>query len=232
MYHHPAQHRPGVHIGIYTTWCKQGHGGYTNLPPPVHGRGGYPRHTANRPPMRAAPPEADPELCHRFSAVDVDRSGSIDLTELHSALVNGNGTKFDLCTAKVLMNIFDTDQSGKICFHEFQRLWRYIKEWQGVFKHFDRDHSGSIDRHELSAALSNSFGNKLSPMIISLVKHKYAPGPVAGYDPAPYVTLDRFLRACAAVKTLTKAFESVEIDKDGLIQINYEEFMKMALRAP
>jgi hypothetical protein len=55
---------------------------------------------------------------------------------------------------------------------EFQGLWRYIKDWQDVFRHFDRDHSGSIDGRELAAAL-NSFGYKLSPMLLSLVEQKY-----------------------------------------------------------
>lgn len=61
---------------------------------------------------------------------------------------------------------------------EFQGLWRYINDWQRVFKHFDRDRSGSIDGHELSAAL-DSFGYKLSPQLLSLVEQKYGePGLV------------------------------------------------------
>jgi hypothetical protein len=55
---------------------------------------------------------------------------------------------------------------------EFQGLWRYIKDWQDVFRHFDRDRSGSIDGRELAAAL-NSFGYKLSPMLLALVEQKY-----------------------------------------------------------
>jgi len=55
---------------------------------------------------------------------------------------------------------------------EFQGLWRYIKDWQEVFKHFDRDRSGSIDGHELASAL-NSFGYKLSPQLLTLVEMKY-----------------------------------------------------------
>jgi hypothetical protein len=55
---------------------------------------------------------------------------------------------------------------------EFQGLWRYIKEWQDVFKHFDRDRSGSIDGQELSAALK-SFGYQLSPMLLSMIEQKY-----------------------------------------------------------
>jgi len=154
------------------------------------------------------------------------------VTELQSALVNGNWTKFDLDTVKMLMNIFDTDRSGTIGFNEFQGLWRYIKDWQDVFRHFDRDRSGSIDGRELAAAL-NSFGYKLSPMLLTLVEQKYvASGPVGGYGAAPGITFDRFVRACVVVKTLTEAFQSVDTDRDGWIQVNYEQFMKIVLSAP
>lgn len=155
------------------------------------------------------------------------------MTELQSALVNGNFTKFDLDTVKMLMNIFDTDRSGTIGFNEFQGLWRYIKDWQDVFKHFDRDHSGSIDGHELASALS-SFGYKFSPAILSLIEQKYvASGPTAmGYGPSPGITFDRFVRACVVVKTLTESFQAVDTDRDGWIQINYEQFLKIVLTAP
>lgn len=85
----------------------------------------------------------------------------------------------------------DTDRSGTIGFAgkedaseslpwrilrtgpiEFAGLWKYIADWQNVFKHFDRDRSGSIDGHELAQAL-RSFGYTLSPFILSLVEQKY-----------------------------------------------------------
>jgi len=155
------------------------------------------------------------------------------VNELQSALVNGNFTKFDLDTVKMLMNIFDTDRSGTIGFNEFQGLWRYIKDWQGVFRHFDRDQSGSIDGHELASAL-NSFGYKFSAPLLSLIEQKYvASGPAAaGFGPPPGITFDRFVRACVVVKTLSEAFQAVDTDRDGWIQINYEQFMKMVLTAP
>ena len=88
------------------------------------------------------------------------------------ALINGDWSPFDLDTVKLLMNIFDTDRSGTIGFNEvrlasvrakrvfsptipqFAGLWKYIKDWQNVFRHFDRDRSGSIDGAELNQALA------------------------------------------------------------------------------
>lgn len=84
----------------------------------------------------------------------------------------------------------DTDRSGTIGFNEvrgsfmlyeelmilsrvqFSGLWKYIKDWQNVFRHFDRDRSGSIDGQELTQALAQ-FGYNLSPHLMNLVEKKY-----------------------------------------------------------
>jgi len=176
------------------------------------------------------PPGADPQLWHWFQSVDIDRSGAITAEELKQALVNGDWSSFDLDTVKMLMGIFDTDRSGTISFSEFAGLWKYVNDWQGVFRHFDQDRSGSIEGNELQRALSN-FGYNLSPQILSLVEQKYAAPPNA-YGQASGITFDRFVRACVVVKTLTESFTRADTDRDGWIQVSYDQFMQMVLSAP
>jgi len=227
MYHTPSHrsaHRNSSQVSYSQSTAPPPPGQYSR---PQQSQGGY----GYQQPPPGPPNGANPELYQWFSTVDSDRSGQITVTELQSALVNGNWTKFDLDTVKMLMNIFDTDHSGTIGFQEFTGLWKYISDWQGVFRHFDRDRSGSIDGHELSQALA-SFGYKLSPAILTLIEQKYASGPSPGYGPPPGITFDRFVRACVVVKTLTEAFQSVDTDRDGWIQVNYEQFMKIVLSAP
>jgi len=218
--HHPSHsqsHRPQRSSQIYSS---QGAGNIQK-----HGSGGYPGYA------QGPPPGADAQLWEWFSAVDADLSGAIDANELQAALVNGNWTKFDLDTVKMLMNIFDTDRSGSIRFAEFSGLWKYIADWQGVFRHFDRDQSGTIEGRELSEAL-RSFGYNLSPPLLMLIEQKYASGPATGYGPPIGITFDRFVRACVVVKTLTEAFQQADADHDGWVQLNYEQFMKIVLSAP
>jgi len=180
---------------------------------------------------QGTPAGADPQLWQWFTAVDADRSGAISVNELQTALINGNWTSFDLDTVKMLMGIFDVDRSGTISYTEFSGLWKYISDWQNVFRHFDRDHSGSIEGHELAEAL-RSFGYSLSPSLLTLIEHKYASEPSTGYGPPPGITFDRFVRACVAVKTLTESFQRVDTDRDGWVQMNYEQFMSIVLSAP
>lgn len=131
------------------------------------------------------------------------------------------------------MTIFDTDRSGTIGFNEFSGLWKYIKDWQNVFKHFDKDRSGSIDGRELSDAL-RQFGYNLTPQLIQLVERKYGSAPVGppGYDGGGGISFDRFVRACVVIKQLSEAFQRLDTDRDGWVQMSYEQFMETVLKAP
>ncbi|KAF6748716.1 hypothetical protein DFP72DRAFT_556559 [Ephemerocybe angulata] len=154
-----------------------------------------------------------------------------DSVFVERALINGDWTPFDLDTVKMLMTIFDVDRSGTIGFNEFAGLWKYIKDWQNVFKHFDRDRSGSIDGGELREALAQ-FGYNLSPQLLELLQKKYANQAATGRGPAPGISFDRFVRACVVVKQLSESFQKLDSDRDGWIQINYDQFMQTVLSLP
>lgn len=55
--------------------------------------------------------------------------------------------------------MFDQDGSSTINFNEFTSLWNFITQWEKVFRSFDEDRSGAIDKNELRKALT-AFGNK------------------------------------------------------------------------
>jgi peflin len=222
----------GAHGGAHG-----GSGGYGAPPPPGYGSAPNPAGYGggfSGGPARAPPPGADPQLWQWFNTVDTDRSGAITAAELERALVNGDWTPFDLDTVKMLMNIFDTDRTGTIGFNEFAGLWKYIKDWQNVFRHFDRDRSGSIDGQELREALGQ-FGLNLSPPLLETLQRKYdikASGVSQYGGPPPGISFDRFVRACVVVKQLSEAFGKLDTDRDGWIQINYDQFMHTVLSLP
>ncbi|SJX66420.1 related to programmed cell death protein (calcium-binding protein) [Sporisorium reilianum f. sp. reilianum] len=227
-------------------------GGYGAPPPQQQSGYGQQQSSYGAPPQNYGRPQvynastgppagADPQLWQWFIAVDRDRSGQINAQELSQALVNGDWTPFDLDTVKMLMSVFDVDRSGQISFNEFAGLWKYIQDWQGVFRHFDQDRSGSIDQGELANALQ-SFGYRLSPKLLHIVTQKYitsdaaAPGGMPSSGPvrggAPGITFDRFVRACVVIKTLTESFQRHDTQRSGWVQINYDTFMEMCLSAP
>jgi len=184
------------------------------------------------------PPGADPVLWAWFTAVDTDQSGSIHVDELQRALVNGNWSPFDLDTCKMLLNIFDVRKTGSLAFQEFSGMWKYIQEWQTVFRHFDTDSSGSIEGEELANALGR-FGYRLSPYLLSLVERKYATiplnpshQPLYGPRSTAGMTFDRFVRACVVIKSLTETFQSLDMNRNGRVSLDYEQFLAVILSSP
>ncbi|CEG82169.1 hypothetical protein RMATCC62417_16280 [Rhizopus microsporus] len=158
-----------------------------------------------------------------FKAVDTDGSGQLSADELQRALINGDWSPFNIETVRLMVNMFDSDNSGTINFNEFSGLWKYIEDWKKCFQAFDVDRSGSINETEMGNAL-RTFGFNVSPKFINTLIQKfdrYGKGDV---------TFDNFVQACVTVKTLTDSFRQFDNDNDGWIQINYEQFLDLVVR--
>ncbi|WWC70460.1 uncharacterized protein I206_104411 [Kwoniella pini CBS 10737] len=209
------------------------YGQYNQPPPPPpqqqqqwQQQSHHPQQVQASPPMGAD----DAELHRMFVQFDSSRSGDLSTTDLQRLLAKD--TMMDAREDAVKMvNIFDTDKSGTINFQEFEGLYRYIQDWHGIFRRFDRDNSGTIDRKELHNALLG-FGFSLpKEMVISLEK-RFAPPPKAGQAPTKGISFDRFLMACVTVKHYTEGFRRLDINGSGHITIDYNQFMELVLDAP
>lgn len=155
-----------------------------------------------------------------FRRVDRDGSGAITAEELQQALSNGTWTPFNPETVRLMIGMFDKEQTGTVKFNEFGALWKYVTDWDNCFRSFDRDSSGTIDRNELKTALTN-FGYRLSEHTIDMLIRKF--------DRAGRGTIffDDFIQCCVVLYTLTSAFRQLDTDLDGVITIHYEQFLGM-----
>lgn len=61
--------------------------------------------------------------------------------------------------------MFDRENKGGVNFNEFAGVWKYITDWQNIFRTYDRDNSGFIDKNELRQALTG-FGEQQSMRVI------------------------------------------------------------------
>ncbi|KAJ1970727.1 hypothetical protein H4R35_005696 [Dimargaris xerosporica] len=200
--------------GQYTGSQQFGQGqqgyGYGGPPPPNSGYGAPPPqggYGGGYPPQR--PPRND-------------RSGALTADELQRALMNGDWSPFNMETVRMMVNMFDRDNSGTITFDEFKGLWKYIEDWKQCFYKFDRDRSGSIDAQELTHAL-RTFGYNVPPNVINLLIRKF---DIKGTG---NVTFDNFIQACVTIRTLTESFQRFDTDKDGWVNINYEQFLTLVI---
>ncbi|XP_041355884.1 programmed cell death protein 6-like isoform X2 [Gigantopelta aegis] len=170
-----------------------------------------------------APPPQQPDqnwLMSVFQRIDKDRSGSISTNELGEALSNGTWTPFNPETVRLMIGMFDRDQSGTINFQEFSALWKYVTDWQQCFRSYDRDNSGSIDKNELKNALT-SFGYRLSDRFYDILVKKF------DRQGRGTIAFDDFIQCCVVLQTLTGSFRLYDTDQDGWIQITYEQFLTM-----
>ena len=118
--------------------------------------------------------------------------------------------------------MFDRDGSGTIDFGEFTSLWQYIQQWKGAFDRFDMDRSGKIDIRELQNAFAH-MGYRLSGAFAQLACTRY------GREDKSAVKLDDFIQCCVQLKVLTDVFRQRDTNMSGTININYEDFMTMAI---
>jgi Ca2+-binding EF-hand superfamily protein len=148
--------------------------------------------------------------------------------ELQSALSNGTATPFSLNTIRLMIGIFDRNNTGTIDFDEFASLFPCINEWQKSFQSFDRDNSGTIDHMELKQALT-SFGYRLpeeciDQMIRNLPKRSGQPNINVSLN-SNRIEFDDFISIFVKLQTITKAFTQFDKDRTGVIRIKYEDFV-------
>jgi peflin len=156
-----------------------------------------------------------------FSEVDRTGDGRLSEGELASALVNGDYSKFNRETVRLMIKLFDRDGDQCINFEEFCQLWKYLHEWRKHFEMFDRDRSGSINLQEFKTAL-DAFGYSLSPRCIGFIFQKYS-RPDRRRDLA--MSFDMFVQSCIVLKSIADTFKRIDTDRDGYITIGFEEFL-------
>lgn len=162
-----------------------------------------------------------PDLRTLFDDVDKHKRGYLTERELSNALVNGDYTRFDPQTVRLMIRMFDRGGDGAIYFAEFGQLWKYLHEWRNIFDRFDGDKSQKISLGEFGEALT-AFGYTLSP---NSVEHMFKAGSKLGRNGLPEMAFDMFVQSCINIKTITDIFKRYDTDRDGYIFMSFEEFM-------
>ncbi|PWA25014.1 hypothetical protein CCH79_00015981 [Gambusia affinis] len=116
--------------------------------------------------------------------------------------------------------MFDRENKGGVNFNEFAGVWKYITDWQNIFRTYDRDNSGFIDRNELKQALTG-FGYRLSDQFYGTLIEKF------DRQRKGQVAFDDFIQCCIVLQRLTDVFRRYDTDQDGWIQVSYEQYLSM-----
>ncbi|XP_041735777.1 programmed cell death protein 6 isoform X2 [Coregonus clupeaformis] len=138
----------------------------------------------------------------------------------HPACTACTWTPFNPVTVRSIISMFDRENKGGVNFNEFAGVWKYITDWQNIFRTYDRDNSGFIDKNELKQALTG-FGYRLSDQFYNTLIEKF------DRQRKGQVAFDDFIQCCIVLQRLTDVFRRYDTDQDGWIQVSYEQYLSM-----
>uniref|UniRef100_A0A8C9UYW3 Calpain-3 n=1 Tax=Scleropages formosus TaxID=113540 RepID=A0A8C9UYW3_SCLFO len=130
---------------------------------------------------------------------------------------------FTLESCRSMIALMDTDGSGKLNLQEFRHLWNKIKQWQGTFKHYDTDMSGTISSYEMRNAV-NDAGFRLNNQLYDIITMRYA-------DENMNIDFDSFICCLVRLEGMFRAFHAFDKDGDGLIRLNVLEWLQLTMYA-
>uniref|UniRef100_A0A669BAE9 Calpain-1 catalytic subunit n=1 Tax=Oreochromis niloticus TaxID=8128 RepID=A0A669BAE9_ORENI len=112
-----------------------------------------------------------------------------------------------------MINLMDTDGTGKLGLTEFHVLWEKIKRYLTVFRQFDVDKSGTMSSYEMRMALESA-GIKLTNHLFQLIILRYTEADMT-------VDFDNFVTCLVRLETMFKTFKNLDTDGDGQISLNF-----------
>uniref|UniRef100_A0A3B5L5U1 EF-hand domain-containing protein n=1 Tax=Xiphophorus couchianus TaxID=32473 RepID=A0A3B5L5U1_9TELE len=132
-----------------------------------------------------------------FSQV-AGQDGQISADELQRCLtqsgMSGSYQPFSMESCRLMINMLDRDMSGTMGFAEFKDLCQALNGWKATFSSFDRDHSGTVEGHELQQAIT-TMGYNLSPQAMNCIMKRYS-----NHGKIPF---DEFVSCCVRLRALT-----------------------------
>nr|XP_027781058.1 calpain-3 isoform X4 [Marmota flaviventris] len=130
---------------------------------------------------------------------------------------------FTLESCRSMIALMDTDGSGRLNLQEFHHLWKKIKTWQKIFKHYDTDQSGTINSYEMRNAV-NDAGFHLNSQLYDIITMRYA-------DKRMNIDFDSFICCFVRLEGMFRAFNAFDKDGDGIIKLNVLEWLQLTMYA-
>ncbi|XP_016067784.1 PREDICTED: calpain-3 isoform X3 [Miniopterus natalensis] len=130
---------------------------------------------------------------------------------------------FTLESCRSMIALMDTDGSGRLNLQEFHHLWKKIKAWQKIFKHYDTDQSGTINSYEMRNAV-NDAGFHLNSQLYDIITMRYA-------DKFMNIDFDSFICCFVRLEGMFRAFNAFDKDGDGIIKLNVLEWLQLTMYA-
>uniref|UniRef100_A0A8C9DD99 Calpain-2 catalytic subunit n=1 Tax=Prolemur simus TaxID=1328070 RepID=A0A8C9DD99_PROSS len=119
---------------------------------------------------------------------------------------------FSIETCKIMVDMLDSDGSGKLGLREFYILWTKIQKYQKIYREIDVDRSGTMNSYEMRRALEEA-GFKLPCQLHQVIVARFA-------DEQLIIDFDNFVRCLVRLETLFRIFKQLDPDNTGTIELN------------
>ncbi|XP_033001794.1 calpain-3 isoform X1 [Lacerta agilis] len=165
-------------------------------------------------------------IFHQIAGDDMEISADELQNVLNNVLKKHQDLKtkgFALESCRSMIALMDTDGSGKINLDEFRHLWNKIKSWQTIFRHYDADHSGTINSYEMRNAVKDA-GFHLNNQLYDIITMRYA-------DRNMNIQFDSFICCFVRLEGMFRAFHAFDKDGDGIIKLNVLEWLQLTMYA-
>ncbi|TRY83320.1 hypothetical protein DNTS_015054 [Danionella cerebrum] len=123
-------------------------------------------------------------------------------------------------SCRSMINLMDTDGSGKLGLVEFHILWEKIKRYLQIFRDHDVDKSGTMSSYEMRRALEAA-GFKLNNHLFQLIILRYTEQDLS-------VDFDNFVTCLVRLETMFKTFNNLDTDADGVISLTFFQMNSLA----
>ncbi|KAG9268586.1 calpain-3-like [Astyanax mexicanus] len=134
-----------------------------------------------------------------------------------------NTEGFSLENCRSMIALMDMDGTGRLNLQEFRHLWLKIKQWQGIFKHYDTEQTGCICSYEMRNAV-NDAGFRLNNQLYDIITLRYA-------NENMNIDFDSFISCLVRLEGMFRAFQAFDQDGNGTIRLSVLEWLQLTMYA-
>lgn len=162
---------------------------------------------------------ADQHLRMWFQAVDTDKSGFINESELLEALACGN-LRFPRSIVAQMIKIYDSDRNGTMSFEEFVRLHKFLSVVQNSFSKYSTD-GNFLDLNNVFLALKEAGYTLDQPSF-------YTACQSFDQNRSGKFRLDDYISLCIFLQSARNLFGAFDTTREGRVTLDFNQFVYCA----